>query len=393
MTGNPLPWPEIKHLPDYFRSILEAHIRFREDPECNDTTVRAPLSKEKLNELVFDVQWCANIKYDGTNLAITTNNELYGRRQKIESVSYQKADVTFLSKIDLSALSNELLGDFKEKVKKFFVYGELVVNNLYDYTNLNIYNKWIAFGICMEISDSEIGKMIHEKLVNAGYVCNSLHKVVPGSVVKITVLLNEKLRQLFISHNIPVGTSIVVNKSLYDLITLSKDWMINGNGEGLVCVSNEFQKKWKIGAEHQPSIFENFREILTKISTYDDLDDRIVEAANIFFQVIESRKIMGNEAAKKKVKPPKVKVDSIFPNEQMKGAIESALTKYDSLESYFESKKMKEIVNFLIKEVMDDLMPTIDSNVIVANATKEINDSVRKYVGIRYGMWKGVKRE
>lgn len=396
MVANPLTWPEINHLPDYYRSILEAHIRFREDPDSNDSTVRAPLSKEKLYELLFDIPWFANVKYDGTNLAISKDKKLYGRRQLIESPSYQKTDLTFLSKIDLSNLSKELLGNLEDKVSKLFVYGELIINNKFDYEKQDVFKKFLAFGICVEIPNGEIGKQIHTDLLHSGYVCNSIHKIVEGQAVKITVLLTDKLRNLFTKHNIPVGETIFKNGCLHDLIMNCGDWMINGKGEGLVCVSNEFQKKWKIGMEHQPSIFAHFKNCLSTISSYDDLDERVVNAAKVLFDVSESKKIMGVEASKS-MKKPKVRKEtlSLFPSGQMKAAIESALTKYDSLEYYFEANKLKEIITLIIAEVMHDLMPTVDTTSLLPNQDplKEINGSVQKFVGIRYGMWKGTKRE
>lgn len=118
MPSNPLPWPEIKHLPDYMRSLLEAHIRFREDPEGNDlqSDMRKPLSKEDLERLLFDVNWYANVKYDGTNFAISRKNEYFGRRQQITSDSYQKCSIRSYMNTNVLSIAEEILGDYNNKV-------------------------------------------------------------------------------------------------------------------------------------------------------------------------------------------------------------------------------------------------------------------------------------
>jgi len=390
--SNPLPWPEIKHLPDYYRSLLEAYIRFEEDPDCDDPTVRKPISKERLYELLFDIKWFANIKYDGTNLAVSRSRKIYGRRQHVPGPTYQKCDVTFLVDTSIEPVSVDVLGKFTDKVSKFFVYGELVINNKYDYTAKDIFGKWLAFGICLEIPQVEDGIEIHEFLEKEGFRLNSIPRVLPGQATKITILLNDKLREVLQKHNIPTGDTLFANGNLIDLICDCRDWMCDGNGEGLVCVSNEFQKKWKIGMEHQPSIFENLKEILEKASTYD-LDPRIIQAGKILFEVKESSKLMGENVKKKPGPKQKKVVPLLFDPQDMKAAIESALTKYDSLDYYFKENKMKDICSLVYTEVKDDLMPTLAEDAIQQDAIKEINNSVRKYVGIRYGMWKGHKVE
>ena len=116
VMSNPLAWPEIKQLPDYYRSLLDAHIRFREDPENEDPTVRKPLSKENLYQLLFDVHWIANVKYDGTNLALTTDQHIYGRRTRVCAPTYQKCDITELYEINVNPLASDILQCHLEKV-------------------------------------------------------------------------------------------------------------------------------------------------------------------------------------------------------------------------------------------------------------------------------------
>eukprot|EP00012_Vannella_robusta_P004912 CAMPEP_0206197778 /NCGR_PEP_ID=MMETSP0166-20121206/9251_1 /ASSEMBLY_ACC=CAM_ASM_000260 /TAXON_ID=95228 /ORGANISM="Vannella robusta, Strain DIVA3 518/3/11/1/6" /LENGTH=101 /DNA_ID=CAMNT_0053615519 /DNA_START=488 /DNA_END=789 /DNA_ORIENTATION=+ len=101
-----------------------------------------------------------------------------------------------------------------------------------------------------------------------------------------------------------------------------------------------------------------------------------MEAAKILMEVSESNKLMGEVINKPKKQKAKEPTKLIFDTVQMKGAIESALTKYDSLESFFVQNRMKEICNLLIEEVKEDLMPTLAEDVIKQDAIREINNSV-----------------
>jgi len=270
----------------------------------------------------------------------------------------------------------------------------LVINCKYSYKEEDVFKKWLAFGICLEIKDKDEAEEIHGYLTKEGFRCNSMPRLLEGQQAKITILLNDKLREVLKAHNIEVADTKFENGNLYNLITQCKDWMINGYGEGLVCVSDEFQKKWKIGMEHQPSIFNQLECAIKKISTFDDIDTRIIEAANVFLQVKDSNKLMGQDCAKSKSKPKEKKEKKqIFDSGDVKAAIDSALTKYDSMDVFFQENKMKELCELIIEEVNSDLLPATPEDVPEEDALKEINNSVRRFVGIKFGQWKNVKQE
>ena len=114
--NNPLAWPQITHLPEYFNSLLDAHILYREDPESQNLRVRLPITKEELYEALFEISWFSNVKYDGTNVAIGHDKQLYGRRKVITGNSYQKTDISFLKLFDIAKVANEMLGSHVDKV-------------------------------------------------------------------------------------------------------------------------------------------------------------------------------------------------------------------------------------------------------------------------------------
>ena len=389
--SNPLTWPEIGHMADYYRSILDAHIRFREGEEY-DRTKRPPLSKEQLCDLIFgNPVWHANIKYDGTNLALSHEGRMYGRRQEVVNPSYQKCSVAELRGAhDISAVAKELVQDQMESVLRFFVYGELVINNMYDYNDLNIFKTWLAFGVCMDIRGVEEAQALYDRLIAEGYRMNSFPQISEGtSSIKLTILLNHKLRDLLKSHQIPVADSLFSDGTLYEMVTQCGTWMKEGRGEGLVCVGPSFQRKWKIGLEAQPSVFEELQSCLETLSAWEDIDPRIVEAGQVMMDVKKSSLMMGKHVEPKKKKKSKVKTApaSVFDASQLEAAIDSALTKYDSLETFFAEDRMKEISTLVIGEAEHDLMPlTTEEN--AANAKKEICDAVRKFIGRKYGQWK-----
>jgi len=384
MANNPLPWPQITHLPGYYQSLLEAHILYRTDPQCDNPRVRHPLSKQQLDELLFEKIWFANVKYDGTNVAIAKDGSMYGRRKQIESNSYQKTDLEFLKAIDINPLFEEMIGPHQDKIGRFFVYGELMINQLFDYAAKGMFKKWFGFGICIDANSDENGDMLREYLQEQGFRCCLGYDHEGSSKSKVTVILNQKLRNLFEKNNIPVAETLF-HGSLHDLILQCGDWMIAGNGEGLVCVCTEFQKKWKIGAETQPSVFDALEVTMEKLLAFDDIDPRISDAVAILFQVTKSKAKMGKLPTKQK-KAPKSKT-SLFDDNQMSGAIESALSKYDSLDTYFESNKRDEIISLVLQEVKDDLLPLVNE-AQQDRAIKTISGAVRKHIGASFGKWK-----
>ena len=64
-------------------------------------------------------------------------------------------------------------------------------------------------------------------------------------------------------------------------------------------------------------------------------------------------------------------------------AIESAVTKFDAIESFFERGERTAIVQLLRDEVLTDLKFSASSS-----EGKHVNSAVNRHVGIEFGKWK-----
>merc|ERR1712000_330877 len=119
------------------------------------------------------------------------------------------------------------------------------------------------------------------------------------------------------------------------------------------------------------------------------MDPRVIEAGRLPLAVKDSSLLMGQVyERKRKAGKTHFPAGKIFDAKEMEAAIDSALTKYDSLEAYFVQDKMKAIISLVVEEVEHDMMPTLSSDKDAEVARKEIKTTVCKYVGVRYGQWK-----
>jgi hypothetical protein len=109
--------------------------------------------------------------------------------------------------------------------------------------------------------------------------------------------------------------------SFYDAVIANQEWMVQGLGEGLIVVSPDYIKKWKIGAEAN--------------QTNRDLIDKALNMTE------DTPEKFGDELAKMKEflkiceDIQKSNKQLIFnPDEEYEIAIKSAMTKFDHFEKF-----------------------------------------------------------
>ena len=109
--------------------------------------------------------------------------------------------------------------------------------------------------------------------------------------------------------------------SFYDAVIANQEWMVQGLGEGLIVVSPDYIKKWKIGAEAN--------------QTNRDLIDKALNMTE------DTPEKFGDELAKMKEflkiceDIQKSNKQLIFnPDEEYEIAIKSAMTKFDHYEKF-----------------------------------------------------------
>ena len=66
-------------------------------------------------------------------------------------------------------------------------------------------------------------------------------------------MINQAFKNLIDKHGLPTVPYLGVYENFYSLVTTNYDWMLKGNGEGLVLVNEGKISKWKIGAERNYS--------------------------------------------------------------------------------------------------------------------------------------------
>lgn len=232
---------------------------------------------------------------------------------------------------------------------------------------------------------------IYNYLLANGYRCNSLKEKENGAT-KITILLNETLINLFNTYGIPYGESKTY-PCLFDLVTASQQWMIQGNGEGIVCVSDSFQRKWKIGNEQQPAVFVDLLAKKTKVGDSPELDPRIHQILEIMLAVHESKLVMGKaNAGKAAAKAINAAKGSAINPQEVANAINSALTKFDAPEVFFEKGEVSQFCNLIIEEVTADLCRNPGEGDWLSRAKNEIIAATKKSVGLKFGKWKAAKK-
>ena len=212
--------------------------------------------KSKINDIMFNMPFEASQKFDGTNVGKDTSGLMYGRNKMIPftSGSYQKTNIDYLKKMDVNPLRDELNQVCGVDLQNFVLYGELMCNSgLYNYKEYETFN---VFGAMIKPQQGESAKEISEKMNAKGYATSIRgdHEEGSGeeeqvSEVKIMLLMNQAFKELVDKHGFPTVPFLGKYENFYSMLMANFDWMLNGNGEGLVLVHNSMVSKFKIGAE------------------------------------------------------------------------------------------------------------------------------------------------
>ena len=365
-----------------------------------------------MNDVLFNFTYAASHKYDGTNVGKDESGVKYGRNQTIPpgTKSYQKTTLEFVEKLDAAAVKADLIaatGIAEGSIECFNLYGELMCNKgLYNYSQDKLDGTHQVFGAVIRPANKAALKEIAEKLGAAKFAC----KIKGGEEEeegpqeedkegeddgvcneKVNMYMNEGFKALLEKQNVPMVPLAGTYASFYELYQANYDWMVNGNGEGLVLISpadgpNSDVSKWKIGAETSGDNFTTLNNCLNVIE--DDKENKIFgenkeKAKELFTKMleVESSKLINGEIPKPKGKAPKeekkkqAKGGIVLTDEETKAyevAITSAKTKYDHGDTYYAKggKGLEEYSQLIAKECLNDI--TVDAADKQAS-TKHIN--------------------
>jgi len=351
---------------------------------------------EDIAKALFETPVFVSVKY-GTNVAIDTEGLMYGRNKTIPSKtkSYQKTSLDYVRKIDSNLVLNEILdvtGIKAETIEKFLVYGELMCNKgLFGYSQDKLDGTFPIFGAIFVAKNQKDHEEIYAKLKEFGFNAGvKLAYESEGSEDgnqgdsdssfndQLYISMNKNFKDILDKLKYPVVPALSVDGSFYDCVVSNYEWMVEGNGEGLIISSSMFGdkkvvSKWKIGAEANGSNLDALGEIQdlieadTNHSMFGNYHEKAVDLFNKMLNVQRSSKKLTIEPPKQEKPPAKggkkgqveltAEVVALYEE-----PIKSAKSKFDHGDAYY-AKGMKggqDYWGLIAKECLNDIK--IDSS-------------------------------
>lgn len=360
----------------------------------------------------------ATVKLDGTNVGVDDAGMLVGRNTVIApGETYQKVDVWSL--LDGYASKAALVGAELASaaggalLARTMLYGELVVNSKYNYAGAGIFKHWLCFGVVVLPADD--GETAAPQLASALRLAGFNARARDGSV---TVTPNAKLAALLRDVQIctvadtykPSGNmtqdqwaehdgqgSLPCFQTLRQLLLsqwlqrflLPADGIPLGEGLVVACEADGRLFKLKHAGEELGKVPDQMSEAVQALrglaaSPHADLLPQGL--LDIFEQLllISTTKPVASTAPVTKAKAkagPQVDAEAI-------AVWESALTKFDCLESIFErgADVQKMMQAELIGQVAQDLVK--DYGAKDKDAQQRAKRVVTTEMGKRFGVWK-----
>ena len=440
MASNPLPWPEIKQhtqrithtVQCYLDSLQAAAIviqrRWRErsarellsrvgGARGDGVRPQALLSnrahlrrytRADVEQFFLRDDATATVKLDGTNFGIGTDGTLYGRRMVVDkgAKSYQSTDISELrgrgeQVTEVRRALAEIAGCEELLAAEFSLYGELCCNKLYDYGSTGDLKAWRIFG-CAVKTAVDAADVIADKLTGVGFRVHCAERE-SGDKATLVVGICDRLRGV-IESVLPAGDAVrcvpeAARGSLVQIVAQMNEWMMESwkCGEGFVLCHAELGDngrvvlgKWKGAQEPQD---KNKRELA---SLRQRLSSQLSPAVGFLLPFGVEAMLGQMEAAANVVPPSKQEgKKKAAPKEKkvlvegVEEAIASALTKFDTMESFFAAGKRGEIAKLLQDEVTADLLGAEGTKGKEGKQkAKFVGAQVQRAVGTAFGAWK-----
>lgn len=341
-------------------------------------------SNPKNNITVFAYE-----KLDGTNVGVCCDGSLYGRRTKIQGTSYQKVFLNTVPEPRIVKAIKKNIADLiaiaHSDLPKFTIYGELMCQpGRYSYTERNLAKNWVCFGAVFgsrQVDEDQIGNHespceLAQALEEKGFLAT-----VDRHNGKVRISLNDTFALLVQNYGLKVPP-FVGKGPLKEICLQNMANMMTFEREGLVLTGNNFIRKWKTGKEDESKGHALLKEIL------NDHSKMVLEMAGVDFKLATClAQVAGNKPAStvtKKSKKEKACTIRPYTNDELERALDSARSKYDALEAYFEREEMNLIKSYLLQELCQDLGAS------TTEQTKCIDQAVGKTVGQAFGAWKKI---
>lgn len=408
---NTLGWPSIEQLPrsicsrinrffqvaDLAATAIQRYHRGQPSPLTDSKTLRGG-NRQSLHHWCLSIPVTAGEKYDGTNVGKLRGGILLGRRLVIEptATSYQRCDLTSLRNLDVDVALSDLIAMAGIDVvpQRAAIYGELMCNGgLYHYQASGLAKSWQAFGALIECENDEAAAAYAKGASVSGLVCCL------GGERTVRICNNEAFGEVLRRHHVPAIATLSFG-SLCEAVASQRAWMTSERGEGLVLSLQKTHGKastykWKISREPQPAAVTELAELLEELTNGADgkavlVDRPIHDMIGHLYSVtthVDSTTLAPPPATKQQ----KAAKQAVVDQGAIMLAISSALTKFDALETTFESegkRALNQLTERLCAEVLSDgdlALPTGGGDKEAAE--REVNNSVKRHIGQAYGVW------
>jgi len=232
---------------------------------------------------------------------------------------------------------------------------------------------FICFGA--KFTQNSDGMELLNKLINAGFTTNY-----DKNEGKVTLLATKKFAELIESHNISFAP-LMAEGNIFEVCSKLKEKMLKNDFEGVVLTSQGFIKKWKTGMEDESKGAPELSRVLKDPLIRSLMSKEEISFAELLYDVAKN-KPKKNSKSSSGPKKEKEHLPQAYPELELQKALESALSKYDAVEVYFEKDQLKDIIQFLLQEVTKDLNATNEQQL------KAVDAKVRGYIGKVYAVWK-----
>jgi len=417
MEPNPLKWPQFEQLGrDFYLAVKPAIDQLASGADKLDDEAQEGLTRL---QGWLDAACVATVKLDGTNVGVCDDGLVVGRNTVVApGETYQKTNIWALlegySEKAAHVRSALACAAGNEAVSRTMLYGELVINSKYNYAGAGIFKKWLCFGVavCPGAEDDEAPSRLAGALQAAGFNARGVEGAVTVAPnAKLAALLKELHVLTVAEAYMPAGIitpeqwaehdgteTLPCFRSLHQL--LLSEWaqrfLLPADGiplgEGLVLASEADGTlfKWKHGGEDLGKVPEQLLEAVEALRSFAGSPQAGLFPSGLL-DVFERLLLVSNtKPAEPASAAPKAKAKSggSHGDSEALAVWESALTKFDCLESVFERGQdvQKLMQAELIEQVTKDLVKDYGST--EKDALLRAKRVVTTEMGKRFGIWK-----
>jgi len=360
-------------------------------------------NEEQRNKIFFETNAFAVEKLDGTNVSKDDAGQLYSRRLLISADAevFSKTTLKHVKAADIKMVKKKLcekIGLNESILEKLIVYGELVVNEKYDYRQRKLKGSWLVFGAVVIVKPQDLD-LVSRKFKEGNFAF-------AREEGRIRIFASSTFFNLVKDCSLDIPETKGENLSLYDIVLNNKDEMETGKLEGVIITIKNYSDdyndhhgifKWKGAQEEQIKAQKEVSKALEILKeenrTAEDKTTQLFSAlhAVVFAQheknpLVKKAKSKTKDAQEKsKPQTDKVDVGKNLDKTDKKiitTGVFSSMTKYDDVNVFIDTEdRVEAIIKYkgIIKEEVKQhfitekgRQPSGDEEVFIKSAVESI---------------------